>query len=345
MRWRLIGTAAALLAGIGSAAFAQDGLDTPPNCDFDIAGTWEAVLARGDAPVPARYRFAGNGMVVTLSRDATANEWVEKAGAASHFYRLDDPKAPSLIEFLGADAATRRGSMEISEFDDGSFTTLDANSEPTRWVRVDPEHHFILFTALRGDVAKGGPAFATLVRAGADGRSSVESFGIYFAEGLAIVGAIPTALSGKHLVESRLETESMLRLELTRTEYDRAMAVLRSWDRRARENKMFYEVPYLNSVVFLEQLALTLNRCNERIKVKKLGWNVGDKITAANNLPQIPFFFVRELRKENDKLHLRNDEFQQRMGGSCVGNCRAQSTPAPAPLPEQVKTKLSSAPR
>jgi hypothetical protein len=309
--------AAVALMQVCSAAWAAD------SCDFDITGTWESVAARGDAPVPARYRFGADGMVTTLSRTDAGDDWQERAGTPAHFYRLDDPKAPSIIEFRGADAATLRGSMEISQYDDGSFTTLDANSEPTRWVRVEPERYFIVFAAARGEVAKGGPAFAMLVRAGADSRATTDTFGFYLANDEPVVGPIPAPLSDKLTMESRLDTQTLFRLEVTRAELARAEAVLQAWERRAREHTLLYDIPYLNSVVFLEQLAATLNRCHERIRAQKLNWNVGDPVTAAHNLPQVGFFYIRELRRQNAALHLGNAEFRQRMGTSCVGNCRA----------------------
>jgi hypothetical protein len=317
MRTLRVAAAAVALAGLCGVASAAD------SCDFDISGTWESAVARGDTPVPARYRFGADGLVTTLSRTNAGDEWQEKAGAPVHFYRLDDPKAPSIIEFLGGDAATRRGSMEISQYDDGSFTTLDANSEETRWVRVEPERHFIVFAAARGEVARGGPAFALLIRAGADGRATTDAFGFYLANDEPVVGPIPAPLSDRLMTESRLDTETMLRMEVTRAEFARAEAVMRTWERRAREHALLYEIPYLNSVVFLEQLADTLNRCHERIHAQKLHWNVGDKVTAAHNLPQVGFFYIRELRRQNETLHLGNAEFRERMGASCVGNCRA----------------------
>jgi hypothetical protein len=278
-----------------------------------------------------RYRFGTDGMAVSLTPSgADSSEWIEKPGATLNAYRLDDPAAPSRIEFFAPGASSPRSSQEISQYDDGSFTTMDESSQPHRWLRVDPQRYFVLLVAMLGDVAKGGPAFATMIRAGSDGRASVDSFGIYMADDLPIVGTIPAAVSNKHLVESRLDSETMLRLELTRAEYERAMAVLRSWDRRARENRMMYDTPYLNSIVFLDQLAQTLNQCNERIRVKKLSWGVREPVMSHNH-PQLPFYYVRELRTDNESLHLRNEEFRERMGSSCVGTCRAPAAAQLAP--------------
>src|SRR5215510_7861515 len=104
MRMFVVTAAAVAMSQMSGVAAAADG------CDFDITGTWESVAVRGDTPLAARYRFGTDGMVATLSRARGSSEWAEVAGAPAHFYRLDDPKAPSIIEFLGADATTRRGS-------------------------------------------------------------------------------------------------------------------------------------------------------------------------------------------------------------------------------------------
>jgi len=319
MKSLMFGALAAASLAAGATAFAAD------DCDFDISGTWESAPAGADPTVPARYRFGADGLVTTLSRFDVGDrvEWREAAGAVTFFYRLDDPKSPSIIEFLGPDGSTRRGSMEISRYDEGSFTTLDANSDPTRWVRIEAERYFVAFVAQSGEIRTGGPAFAMLIRTDADGRSLFDAFGLYFAQDALIVGTIPAELRRKFMNESRLESDTMLRLELTSAEFERASKVLRTWDRRAREHKMLYEVPYLNNIVFLEQMAQSLNKCGDRIRVKKLGWNVGDEITARYNLPQIPFYYIRSLREMNEPLHLRDADLQKRMGSACAGNCRA----------------------
>jgi hypothetical protein len=329
--------AAAMLFGAGITVAADQ-------CTFDIAGTWESAPTKDGAAVPARYRFGADGSVITLSRGGASEggEWRESADAARFFYRLDDARAPSVIEFLGPDNGTRKGSMEISQYDSGAFTTLDANSEPTRWIRVDPERRFLILVASEGEIRTGGPAFAMLIRTDADGHTFTDTFGFYLAGEARIVGAIPEEVRNRFMLESRAPSDTMLRLELTGAEFDRSLAVLRTWNRRARDHEMLYEVPYLNNIVFLEQLAMSLNECGDRIQVHKLGWNVGDRITARYNLPQIPFHYIQDLRRLNESLHLGNEKFRDRMGRACVGTCRALNSrhdentgfvPASAALP------------
>jgi len=339
MRSLLKSVAFLALACASGAGWGENGIDNPKGCEFDITGIWEAVPTRDSPAIDVRYRFGTDGMAVSLTPSGSdSSEWIEKPGATVNAYRLDDPSAPSRIEFFAPGASSPRSSQEISQYDDGSFTTMDESSQPHRWLRVDSHRYFILLVAMLGDVAKGGPAFATLIRSDADGRASLDSFGIYIADELPIVGPIPAAVSNKHLVESRLDSETMLRVELTRAEYERAMAVMRSWDRRARESRMMYDTPYLNSIVFLDQLAQTLNQCNERIQVKKLNWGAREPVMAHNH-PQLPFFYVRDLRKDNESLHLRNPEFQERMGSGCAGACRAPAATQRVPKLSMVQPR------
>jgi hypothetical protein len=334
MKRVLLKLLAVVLLVDGGVAHAANG------CDFNISGIWESEPATsGDPPAPVRYRFGADGIVVTLSRVVVGDgaQWQEAARAPRFYYRLDDPRAPSKIEFHGPDGLTLRGSMEVSQFDDGSFTTLDANSVATRWMRVDAERHFVVFAASLGDVAKGGPAFATLIVTDAEGGAHSDSFGIYLAQDMPIVGPIPAELSRRFMTESRLDSDVMLRLELTGAEYARAFTILQSWERRAREHTMLYEVPYLNNIVFVEQMAVSLNKCSNRVRVQKLNWNVGDKITAIHNLPQVPFFYIRELRRQNDPLHLGNEEFRRRMGSACGGDCSAPARLTQIGAPAQQK--------
>ena len=296
------------------------------SCEFDITGTWETALPADEGGATARYRFAPNGTVTTLSRRGSPEnpEWVEPPGSEFFLYRLDDPKAPSRIEFIASDGVTLRGSMEISQYGEDHFTTLDANSEPTRWVRVDPQRYFLIFAGRSGTIRSGGPAFAMLIRA-EQGRSHVDAFGFYLADDQPIVGPIPDELRRKFMTESRSESDTMLRVELTASEYERSLKVLRTWERRARERTLLYEVPYLNSIVFLEEMARSVNACGERIRLYDLDWTVNDKITARHNLPQVSYYYIRELRQLNGPLHLTDKQFRERIGSRCGSGCRASA--------------------
>src|SRR5262249_36193093 len=81
---------------------------------------------------------------------------------------------------------------------------------------------------------------------------------------------------------------------------------------RARENTLLYQdIPYLNNAVYLNQLASRLNDCSETIKLQKLTCRIDDPIITKQNLPQVPYFFIKELRSLNSTLHVKDDKFHQ----------------------------------
>jgi hypothetical protein len=281
------------------------------SCEFDIVGTWESTVPQ-QASV-TRHRFTADGKVTTLSRVAAGGAADWRAGESTFEYRLDDPRAPKLVELLG-EGGVVRGSLEILKFDDASFTTAEPDGEPTRWVRVDPQRYFAVLVAARGNPGSGGPAFAMLVKADkASPRQEVASaFGFHFDGGRPKVGPIPADLRDRHLREPATEAETMLRVELTPAEFDGALRVLQGWERRAREGTLLYDVPYLTTIVFMEEAVKSLNRCREKLKLYELTWAVDDKIVAKRNLPQVPFYYIKELRLLNEALHVKDPEFERR---------------------------------
>jgi hypothetical protein len=83
--------------------------------------------------------------------------------------------------------------------------------------------------------------------------------------------------------------------------------VLKTWERRARENTLLYpDIPYLNNAVYLNQLAGSLNDCTETIQLEKLTWRIDDPIITKQNLPQVPYFFIRDMRERNRALHVKD---------------------------------------
>jgi len=310
----LIGSLA-LVAG-GSAAFAAQ------TCDFDITGTWESSPAAGQEASQARYRFEPNGTVISLMKVSTGDsaEWRERTDPAFFLYRLDKPKAPSSIELIDQDGVTSRTTMKISRFDQDSFTTLDGNNEPMPWVRVDPKRHFVVFAGRAGSVQSGGPSFAMLMST-ENGRSQVDAFGFYPTEDAPIVGTIPSELRRKFLNDPRVVEDVMLRVEVTSAEFARAQTVMRNWHRRENEGRMLYDVPYLNNIVFLEELTKSLNQCGEKLHVNKLTWSINDPIITKRNLPQVSYYYIKELRQLNAPLHVADKEFLQRTDVRCAGSC------------------------
>ena len=61
------------------------------------------------------------------------------------------------------------------------------------------------------------------------------------------------------------------------------------------------------------QLASSLNDCAETIKLQTLTWRIDDPIISKQNLPQVPYFFIKELRTLNNDLHVKDDKFHERL--------------------------------
>jgi hypothetical protein len=66
----------------------------------------------------------------------------------------------------------------------------------------------------------------------------------------------------------------MLRLEITAGPYNRALEVLKTWERRASDNTFIYTVPYLNNAVYPDQL------------VKQPQWDQGAHVEGESRVPR-----------------------------------------------------------
>ncbi|HLJ86644.1 MAG TPA: hypothetical protein VKZ53_07460, partial [Candidatus Angelobacter sp.] len=142
-----------------------------------------------------------------------------------------------------------------------------------------------------------------------------------------LIGSIPEEIRRQFDREPLDDSGSMLRLEVTAGPYNRALEVMKSWQRRAEENQLLYpNIPYLNNAVYLNQLTSSLNEagvltwrggklCSETIKLQKLTWLLDDAIMSKHNLPQTPYFLFKTLRQLNGSLHLSDSQFQAAVAG------------------------------
>lgn len=299
-----------------ATAFGQKG------CEFNIIGMWESA-SPGESK-PTLYRFEPNGTVKLLSRSGSGQKFQEQEIARAT-YKLDSPKAPKTIEFTSAGGggilAKGTTSVEIIEYDDAKLTAIKHGSDPIRWVKVDPYRYFVVFAARLGSLRYGGPSFAMTIKT--DGRQNrINTFGVYFTETQTIagprtdkiVGAIPDEIRNEFMSDANTGSDTMLRLEVTPAEFERSLRLLQGWDGRARGHHLLYEVPYLNNIVFLEELAKGLNNCSERVRLYKLTWDVDDHIIAEQNLTQVAFYYIKELRQLNESLHVKDDKFHEITG-------------------------------
>jgi hypothetical protein len=291
--------------------FAQE---EPKSCDFNIVGTWQSTTAGHTNPT--RLRFERNGTATVLSRN-TSGQGADWQPTDVSIFKLDNPKDPKAIHLAPKKQPDQVTSMEITQHDDGAFTTavtVTPDVELTRWVRVDPYRYFVVLVSGKGTPGYGGPAFAMLIKT--DGNQPLtEAFGLYpYKDGkvdTVAMAPISEEIRKPFEKEPKDDSAAMFRIEVSAGPFNRAMKVLKTWERRARENTFLYNIPYLDNAVYLNQLASSLNDCAETIKLEKLTWRIDDPIISKQNLPQVPYFFIRELRKQNPDLHLRDEKFYE----------------------------------
>jgi hypothetical protein len=292
--------------------------DTPEPCAFNIVGTWQSTT--GGHKNPALLRFAADGTATVLTH---AGSGAGLRPAERSRFKLDNAKYPKAISLTpikdGADTDDQTTTMEITQYDDGAFTTavtVTPDAELTRWTRVDQYRYFVVLAAGKGSPGFGAPAFATLIKT--DGQQTVtDAFGLYPAKDGNVdypkMGEISADLRKKFDTDPRDDSAALLRLEVTAGPYQRALKILKTWERRVRDNALLYNIPYLDNAVYLNQLATSLNGCAETIKLEKLTWRIDDPIISKQNLPQVPYFFIKDIRERNKDLHLGDDKFHQKL--------------------------------
>jgi hypothetical protein len=283
-------------------------------CAFSIAGMWKSEVTLGTDPI--LIHFLPNGWVrwVGYSTDTLPQEFEVMAEVK---YQLDKPDAPKRIEIT-----TERGndvfppgvtSMEITEYSDNSFTTVDPESErQTQWVRVETHRYFLTLVARSGPAQPGGYAFAMWTAL--DGRVvEIEALGIQPVKDAAgkmapVFGPIPAELYNQLTEESNNEKsvskDVILRLELTEADFARTHKVYRMWNDNVKNRALPYADPYLNALELLRSAAESLNQCSEMVKLQKLTPVEREKIVSQQKLPQYLVEFISEMRRSNDGLHV-----------------------------------------
>jgi hypothetical protein len=305
----MIALVATCLLASGSA-FAQK------SCPFDIVGTWR--LTAQDPAIPDYVlRFSSNGVATGFYHDSTGEAAQWREGARSR-YKLDNPKTPKSISFSSMDRAGDAAGPDykITRYDDGAFTqavTTAVGAQSSSWVRIDPYRYFAVFAAGKGTAAVGAPAFAVLIKTNGRQTQTV-AFGLYpeRKDSVSVVmGAVPEDIRNEFSKDPGDDSTAMLRVEIARGPYERALQVLKTWEKRARENTLLYPYPYLNNPVYLDELAQSLNQCAETIKMYPLTWRLEDPTNQRHDLPQVPFHNIQELRRLNDSLHISDEKFHE----------------------------------
>ncbi|MFY9555820.1 MAG: hypothetical protein WAV47_13995, partial [Blastocatellia bacterium] len=235
-----------------ATAFGQKG------CEFNPVGTWKAASAEEKTPI--LYRFTQDARITALSASGQNSELREIGSAA---YTLDNPKAPKVI-LVKADKevggfAQGVSSMDITGYDDTSLTFVKPGSAPTRWVRVDANKYFIVLAGRMGTFYDGsGPTFPMLIKM--DGQQThIDAVGIYADGGKWVFGTIPKETYNEFMKEPRKDQEVMLRLEITGVQYERALNIVKTWERRARNNELLYPDLTMDNILLAKQVTDTLN--------------------------------------------------------------------------------------
>jgi hypothetical protein len=284
------------------AAFSQK------SCPFNIAGLWRVTNA--DAASPTLYRFTEDGTIIRLGQSTGERETVVAT------YTLDDPKAPKVIKVQATieSAGFTKGltSMAIKAFDESSFTCVKPDSSSIQWVKAETARYFIVLAGRKGlFYDRSGPAFPMLIRLDGE-KTQVDAVGIYSIRGTANFGTIPTETYQEFMKESGNTSDVMLRLEISGTQYDRGLQILRGWERRVREGTLLYPDISMDNILLVKQITESLNQCTEKIKLYNLDWGVDDKISDNMKPTHIPFLYFQELRRLNQALHVGDEKFQHR---------------------------------
>lgn len=302
-----------LLLGSTTPALAQQ-----KSCSFDVVGTWKAQVSPTEAVL---YRFDSEGAVTVLS--STGAETPRQISTASYIVNKELGTVDS-ISFTATGKNRIFGSakktMKIVKFDDSSITCEIPGMGTVNWTRVDPDRYFMVLVARKGEFYdKTGSAFPMVIKL-AGGVPTIDAFGIYANKDGRAFGTVPREIYKDYLREARNDSETTLRIEINSRQYQRALKVIKEWERRDRENALLYKGAYetlddptaLNNILVARSVVETLNQCSSDVNIYPLNYVVKDdwitdKVTSA----YVPFYYFQELRKRNEARHIDDKKFQE----------------------------------
>ena len=311
----IISLLAIMLLGSIATAFAQE-----KSCSFDIVGTWKAQVSPTEAVL---YQFDSNGGVTILSVSGTE---APRQTTSASYKVIDETDAPRSISFTAAGKNRIFGAvkktMEVVNYDDSSITCEIPGIGTTRWTRVDPDRYFIVLAARKGEFYDtSGSAFPMVIKL-AGGVPTIDAFGIYLSKDGRTFGTVPPALYKDHLREAQKDSETTLRLEINSRQYERALKIVKTWERRAREGALLYitqntvnaedNPDSLNNILVVKAVTETLNQCSDDVDlyplnyVQKDDW-ISDKFGSAF----VPFYYFKELRRRTEERHIPAEQFQE----------------------------------
>jgi hypothetical protein len=224
----------------------------------------------------------------------------------------------------GAVAATASGSCE-----------REASS-----ARSDAARHFLVLAAAK-DVFydRSGPSFVMLIRTDpTSDESEMGAVGIYpDGQGRAVFGSVPWQTYDAFLREPGKRSQSvMLRLQINEPQYERILGILRSWDRRAREDELLYrDDVFMNNILLVKQATEELNRCRQTVDLYKLDWSLEDRISDDNPRSHVPRLVFEELKRRNASLHVADST----MPAGLLPLAGSEPLSAREPVPEEATVR------
>jgi hypothetical protein len=148
-----------------------------------------------------------------------------------------------------------------------------------------------------------------------DGRKTqIDAVGLFPEGSYWGFGKIPEQLYSQFMKETDTDSEVMFRLEITGVQYERALKIVQTWERRAREGALLYPDVTMDNILLAKGVTESLNHCGERIKMYKLDWGIQDYIShSPQDRPEttrIPYLYFQKLRRLNESLHVGDDKFR-----------------------------------
>lgn len=151
---------------------------------------------------------------------------------------------------------------------------------------------------------RSGPTFVMLQRTAAD-ETDVGAFGIYAgARRQPVFGPVPASVYERFVREPRKPSDVVLRLAISKPQYERTLQVLQTWERRVREKALLYPEIAMDNILLVKQATEELNRCSTTLVPYELDWGLEDGISEHNVASRIPYEYFRELARRNAARHV-----------------------------------------
>jgi hypothetical protein len=244
--------------------------------------------------------------------------------ATAKYEVIKDLGKPESVSFAATGGnrifGAAKKTMKLVSYDDTSITCAIPGIGTTRWTRVDPDRYFIVLSARKGEFYDtSGSAFPMLIKL-AGGVPTIDAFGVYLENKGKAFGTVPAAVYKEYLREAHNDSETTLRVEINSRQYERALKIIKEWQRRAAEGALLYitgkevsdDPDSLNNILIVKAVTEALNQCTDDVNLYKLNYVVKDDwITNKVGPAFVPFYYFKELRRLNEARHIPDQKFQE----------------------------------